>query len=280
VDGTSPVCLFAHRAPTRRRNRQKLALLVGETGVTPRTYQPLFRHKIKGGGPPTAQQRQQLLKLQSDREALEKKCLLCTVEVAVGAQVMMKRNTFAVEGVVNGSLGHVTAFTDNTITVRFTGGQVLDVVREKYELWVNPVCCLVMIQFPLVLAWAQTIHSAQGLTLEYGYVDPHVFGEAMVYVALSRFPRLNSFYLQRPLLPSKVKVWPQALAFESQEPVRDLRGERERPRTGGACLDGSDLRYAAAATDDPPDQQTAHQKADELSPPAAKRHKAEAVTGT
>jgi len=52
-------------------------------------------------------------------------------------------------------------------------------------------------QFPLMLAFAITIHKSQGLSLENAIVDAGStnFGPGMIYVALSRVTSLNGLHL-------------------------------------------------------------------------------------
>jgi hypothetical protein len=52
-------------------------------------------------------------------------------------------------------------------------------------------------QFPLVLAYAMTIHKSQGLTLNNVMADVgnKIFNDGMTYVALSRVKRLNGLHL-------------------------------------------------------------------------------------
>ncbi len=52
-------------------------------------------------------------------------------------------------------------------------------------------------QFPLILAYAITIHKCQGLSVDYALVDlfKQVFSPGMVCVALSRVRRLSGLHL-------------------------------------------------------------------------------------
>ncbi len=66
------------------------------------------------------------------------------------------------------------------------------------------------IQFPLMLAWAVTIHKSQGRTLESAVVDfgGGVFACGQAYVALSRCRELASVRLQRPMRQTHIKCDP------------------------------------------------------------------------
>jgi ATP-dependent DNA helicase PIF1 len=74
-------------------------------------------------------------------------------------------------------------------------------------------------QFPLRLAWAVTIHKAQGKTLEAAVIDlgPRAFAPGQTYVAFSRLTSLEGLYLRRPLSPSDIIVDEDVVRFMNQE---------------------------------------------------------------
>ena len=63
-------------------------------------------------------------------------------------------------------------------------------------------------QIPLILAWAVTIHKAQGLTLEDVRIDlgRGAFAMGQTYVALSRARTMAGLSLTAPLRAQDVKV--------------------------------------------------------------------------
>ena len=69
-------------------------------------------------------------------------------------------------------------------------------------------------QFPLMLAWAVTIHKSQGKTLDNVLVDfgSGAFAPGQAYVALSRCRSLESIRLARPLRVSDVRCDPRDTA--------------------------------------------------------------------
>jgi ATP-dependent exoDNAse (exonuclease V) alpha subunit len=148
-----------------------------------------------------------------------------------GARVMFLRNdTGGPEGprYVNGTLGTVVKVTNNVI-VDIDGDQVEvePVTWEKIKYEYSPATKTIshdvvaeFTQFPLRLAWAVTIHKAQGKTLDAAVIDlgARAFAPGQTYVAFSRLTSLDGLYLKRPLTPADIIV--------DQDVVRFMSGER------------------------------------------------------
>ena len=145
-----------------------------------------------------------------------------------GARVMFLRNdTAGPDGprFVNGTIGTVTKITD-TVTVDVDGEGVLvePVTWEKIRYEYSPATKTIshdvvaeFTQFPLRLAWAVTIHKAQGKTLDAAVIDlgQRAFAPGQTYVAFSRLTSLEGLYLKRPLSPSDIIVDQDVLRFMS-----------------------------------------------------------------
>ncbi len=105
------------------------------------------------------------------------------------ALIMMRKNDLSGENrYVNGSLGHIRSFSEEALHIRLLSGQEIDVVKDKFTCLDgdgNEVAAAW--NFPVTLAWATTIHKAQGASLDRMIVDLHHLWEpGQAYVALSR----------------------------------------------------------------------------------------------
>ena len=139
---------------------------------------------------------EQLDKLNSDcnkTAGLEAK-----LSLAVGARVMLRRNLDTKSGLVNGAMGTVLFITSQHVTVQFDHiGQACNIEMVKSKFMVMKNYYVYRKQFPLILAYAITIHKCQGLSLDCAIIDlsENVFSDGMAYVALSRVRSLSGLHL-------------------------------------------------------------------------------------
>lgn len=149
-----------------------------------------------------------------------------TLVLKEGARVMAVKNDG--EGRwVNGSMGTVSGLEPETVWVRLDshGGEVgvtvsaWETIRYEWDDKEGKVVSNVVgsyKQIPLILAWAATIHKAQGLSLDDVRIDlgGGAFASGQAYVALSRARSMDGLSLSRPLRPSDVFVDPVLADFE------------------------------------------------------------------
>lgn len=130
-------------------------------------------------------------------EMLKKSCLAPeNLRLKVGAKVMFVKNNFE-EGFVNGTLGVVAKCGFEEIKVRTISGAIIDVERESWRIEEDGKSRAEIIQYPLRLAWAITVHKSQGMSLDSAEVDLSAsFEKGMGYVALSRVRSLAGLFLK------------------------------------------------------------------------------------
>ncbi|HML28558.1 MAG TPA: AAA family ATPase [Hyphomicrobium sp.] len=145
------------------------------------------------------------------------------LELKPGAKVMMLRND-PDKRWVNGTVARVSRLTEKQIFIEVSGKEyeVEQVAWEhrryafdqSQEKIVETVAGTFK-QFPLRLAWALTIHKAQGLTLDKVYIDlgSGTFAHGQTYVALSRCRTLEGLALARPLTRRDIMFDPSAVGY-------------------------------------------------------------------
>lgn len=130
----------------------------------------------------------------------------------VGARVICCKNTHS--GLVNGMQGVVTGIDASAISVDFGNGAV-EVVRETWETRdAQGTVLSEMKQFPLLLAWAITIHKSQGMTIDRVHVHVEkAFAHGQVYVALSRVRSLDGLSIEARIEPRLIQAHPDCVKF-------------------------------------------------------------------
>lgn len=115
------------------------------------------------------------------------------IELKVGAKVMITRNDNSSPNgammYVNGTIAYVKEMDDDGVSVALKSGAVIRFPSSS--------------PMPLILAYALTVHKAQGATFDYANVDPKTCHDfpGQLYTALSRVRKAASLHLLSPLKP-------------------------------------------------------------------------------
>lgn len=185
-----------------------------------------------------------------------------------GAQVMMLNNdTFG--RWVNGSVGRVTGFGkdeegDAIIRVLLDDGEEVEVAPYTWEIFrffvengqIRSEVVGSFTQYPLMLAWAVTIHKAQGKTFRRAIIDigKGTFAHGQMYVALSRCTSLEGIVLKRPV--EMKHIWMDRSVVDFMTGYQYRKAEKECPAGDklriieGAIHRGSDLEITYLKPDD------------------------------
>jgi len=141
------------------------------------------------------------------------------LQVKVGAQIMMLNNDSSSRW-SNGTIGKIEAIEENeegevVIIAALDNGNIVDIYPYTWEIFkfyleegqLKSHIIGSFTQFPLMLAWAVTIHKSQGKTFERVIIDlgRGTFAHGQLYVALSRCTTLNGMVLKKPV--HKKHIW-------------------------------------------------------------------------
>ncbi|MDR1498680.1 MAG: AAA family ATPase, partial [Rickettsiales bacterium] len=160
-------------------------------------------------------------------EILRKNCMAKEIlTLKIGSQVMMLKNTHQKDGIINGSTGIVIDFSSKKHypVVEFENGVQLIVTPDIWEINIfnhntgQPEVVASMMQVPLALAWAVTVHKSQGMTLDKAECDlQNSFADGQIYVALSRVRDLHGLFI-RSFDINKIKINKKILKFYDSLP--------------------------------------------------------------
>lgn len=169
---TTSTKLFTHNADVDTLNDNELEKIEGDEIVT---YQMESRGK------------------EAIAATLKKSCLAPeNLRLKVGARVMCVKNNFEA-GYVNGTLAVVESCEKmSDPVIRTTAGKRIVVPRASWKIEEDGKVKAEILQYPLRLAWAITVHKSQGMSLDAVEVDlSKSFEPGMGYVALSRVRSLE-----------------------------------------------------------------------------------------
>lgn len=145
-------------------------------------------------------------------EMLVRNCIADVfLKLKVGAQVLVIKNSVGGNEYRNGERGTLTKIEPDCLHVHLeTEGHERDVTLERATWeWRNAEQRILasLVQFPLKLGYAITIHKSQGMTLERMRCDlRRCFAPGQAYVAVSRAKNAKHLSLESPLQATQVFV--------------------------------------------------------------------------
>ncbi len=192
--GLESTKLYSHNRNVNKENETELDKLSGQT----------FEYEMQAKG------NRNLI------ESMKKSCLASeTLRLKEGARVMFIKNNFE-EGYVNGTLGTVIKCGYEEIKVKTISGKIIDAERESWRIEEDGKTKAEIIQYPLRLAWAITVHKSQGMSLDIAEIDlSSSFERGMGYVALSRVRSLEGLFL-KGLNEMALRVNEEVLEFDNK----------------------------------------------------------------
>lgn len=138
------------------------------------------------------------------------------LNLKIGTQVMLTVNLDLDKNLCNGTRGVIKDLDDNVIVI--TTKNDSDIIIERYPFILEEKeFTITRSQFPLILAYAITIHKSQGSTIDFCIIDlsSEVFEYGQAYVALSRTRCWNSL-LVNTFSRKSIKANKEALNYISK----------------------------------------------------------------
>lgn len=196
IETIRPTKLFPTRVKVETINSFEMSNLEGDE----------YEYKIKYHADLEMNDKDRLIRMQFTKEQIQTELmylqsnLRCdeTVKLKIGCQVMCIANIELSNGntLCNGAQGRVIGISKQGLPiVKYNNGYQMTM---SYHIWPSEnIPGIGVSQLPLILAWALTIHKAQGSTLEIAEVDAgaNIFECGQTYVALSRVKSLEGLYL-------------------------------------------------------------------------------------
>jgi ATP-dependent DNA helicase PIF1 len=171
------------------------------------------------------------------------------LQIKTDSQIMMLNNDQKKRW-VNGTMGKIVNIlkaddkennSSDVISIELETGETVKVEPHTWEMYqfvldkqtqkIQSRTKGTFTQYPFKLAWAVTIHKAQGKTFDKVFVDltTGTFAHGQLYVALSRCRTLNGLHLKRAIKPSDIILDNRIVEFlHSLNPTETYYSTAER----------------------------------------------------
>ena len=159
------------------------------------------------------------------------------LSLKIGARVMFTKNDVTMHRYANGTLGTVVGFTlTGYPIVKTNTGKTIEAGEDEWRIEEGGRVLARIIQIPLRLAWAMTVHKSQGMSLDAAHMDlSDTFEYGQGYVALSRVRTLAGLSLSG-LNARALEVHPEILAKDSE-----FREQSENARSSFSKIPATEL---------------------------------------
>lgn len=199
-NGIKPTRLFPKNNDADKINLDKINRLIGKRKMKYCTYKALFQITFNN----TKKSNQEII--DKYKNAMDN-LIPDTIVLSVGSQIMFKKNID--EQIANGTRGVIVDLIKTDVMVgknmknitvpkvRLLNGTERIIGPESFSYKIEEEFEISKIQIPLKLAWASTIHSSQGMTLDCVEADigENIFEYGQAYVVLSRVKSLEGLSL-------------------------------------------------------------------------------------
>ncbi len=135
------------------------------------------------------------------------------IHLKLGAYIMLRKND-PKNRWVNGSTGILKDIHEEYLLIELTNGRLVEVEKTTFSLLdAEGKEIASVMNYPLSLAYATTIHKAQGMTIDRLVVNlKNLWEPGQAYVALSRVRNPDNLFVQ-DWSPSSIKVDPTVIHF-------------------------------------------------------------------
>ena len=217
IEGKEPTKLFPVRYKVDKMNESMFNTLQEtpvQFSIWKRSDMTVYVENNKDIPPEILRKCKKLSKAQIEHETEN---LITTNQVSSfslkkGTFVMCTKNLNVEEGICNGSQGKIIEFQNGKPLVEFANGVQMVIPLKYYQSEDYPT--IAVAQYPIIYAWATTIHKIQGATLDCAEIDigSNVFTPGQSYVALSRLKSFDGLFLKN-FSKENISAHPRVVKF-------------------------------------------------------------------